>query len=99
MASSVSVHDVAALAGVSIGTVSNVLNRPEKVTVVCQGQGGHPQFDRFIHQPVDPAASVQKAVVRVDMEMDEIRVNRRHSGTPKTASPQAQGSMTKKPLT
>jgi LacI family transcriptional regulator len=31
MASSVSVHDVAALAGVSIGTVSNVLNRPEKV--------------------------------------------------------------------
>ena len=29
---SASVKDVAALAGVSVGTVSNVLNRPEKVS-------------------------------------------------------------------
>ena len=28
-----SVKDVAALAGVSVGTVSNVMNRPEKVSI------------------------------------------------------------------
>ena len=35
---SASVKDVAALAGVSVGTVSNVLNRPQKVSAEVTGR-------------------------------------------------------------
>jgi hypothetical protein len=46
----------------------------KQVAVIGEGQGRHPELPRPVHQPVDPAAAVQKAVVRVDMEVDEVLV-------------------------
>jgi len=46
----------------------------KQVAVVGEREGGHPELARPVRQPVDPAASVQEAVVRMDMEVDEVLV-------------------------
>ena len=48
--------------------------------MVGEGQRAHAQFDRPVHQPVDPAGAVEQAVVAMDVEMDEIFVGGRHGG-------------------
>ena len=53
--SSISVRDVAALAGVSVGTVSNVLNRPEKVS---------PQALQRVHDAIDKLGFVRNDAAR-----------------------------------
>ena len=55
------------------------INRAEQIAVVGQGQGAHAELARPLGQLVDPAGPVQQAVVRMDMEMDEILVSLRHA--------------------
>ena len=61
----VGVKDVAALAGVSLGTVSNVLNRPDRVSADDPGQGrvGDGRA-RLRAQRVGPAAARRAAAAR-----------------------------------
>jgi hypothetical protein len=40
--------------------------------VVGEGQGGHTQLYCLCHRLVQPAHTVQEAVVGVEMEMDEV---------------------------
>jgi LacI family transcriptional regulator len=51
----ISVRDVAALAGVSVGTVSNVLNRPDKVS---------PQAAQRVHDAIDKLGFVRNDAAR-----------------------------------
>ncbi|BDZ52168.1 LacI family transcriptional regulator [Frondihabitans sucicola] len=60
----VSVRDVAALAGVSVGTVSNVLNRPEKVS---------PSSVQRVHDAIDKLGFVRNDAAR------QLRAGRSHS--------------------
>lgn len=60
----VSVRDVAALAGVSVGTVSNVLNRPEKVS---------PAAVKRVHDAIDKLGFVRNDAAR------QLRAGRSHS--------------------
>lgn len=53
------------------------LDRAKEIAVVGDGQRAHSQFGGPVHQPVDSAAAVEQAVVRVDVEMDEIFVDGR----------------------
>ena len=52
-------------------------DRAVEVAVVGQREGGHAERGGPVHQPVDPAGSIQQAVVAVDVEMDEIFVGGR----------------------
>ena len=51
------------------------LDRPVEIAVVRERHGTHPQFLGPFHEPVDPAAAVEQAVVSVDVQMDEILVS------------------------
>jgi hypothetical protein len=51
----------------------------KQVAVVGEREGAHPELARPVRQPVDPAGPVQQAVVRVDVEMDEILVGGGHA--------------------
>ena len=46
----------------------------KQVAMVRERKGAHPELARPFGQLVDPAGPVQQAVVRVDMEMDEVLV-------------------------
>lgn len=72
-----------------------------EVAVVRQRQGVHPQSRGPVHQAVNPAGSVEEAVVAMDMKMDEARVGRHSpSGKASRASAQAWKPIAaKKPLT
>lgn len=61
---SVSVKDVAALAGVSVGTVSNVLNRPEKVSA---------EITTRVHAAIEKLGFVRNGAAR------QLRAGRSHS--------------------
>jgi hypothetical protein len=56
------------------------LDRAVEIAVIGEGDGGHAELDRAVHQPVDPAAAVEQAVVGVDVEVDEVFVGGRHGG-------------------
>ena len=49
------------------------LLRREQIAVVGDGNGGHSAARRFIHQFLDIAGAVEKAVVRVQVQMNETR--------------------------
>ena len=53
------------------------VDRPEKIPVVGERQRLHAQPGGAVHQAVDAAGAVEQAVVRVDVEMDEIGVGGR----------------------
>jgi hypothetical protein len=51
----------------------------KQVAMIGQRERGHPELARPVGQPVDPACPVQEAVIRMDMEMDEILLDGRHA--------------------
>ncbi len=46
--------------------------------MVGEGERGHAEGNGAVHEPVDPAGTVEQAVVGMDVKMDEILVGRRH---------------------
>ncbi len=56
-------------------------DRAVEIAMVGERDGGHAEYDRPVHQPVDAAAAVEQAEVGVDVEMDEILIDGRHGGT------------------
>ena len=67
--------DLAAEDGLDPGLLGRLeeLDRPEDVAVVGQGHGAHAVPGRGLAQGVDAHGPVQNAVLRMVVEMDEIR--------------------------
>ena len=58
--------------------------------MIRQGQGRHAELAGFVRELVDTARPVQQAVIRVDVEVDEILVGRGHRGLTKISAGDAQ---------
>ena len=58
--------------------------------MIGERQGAHPELARPLGQLVYPARPVQEAVVRVDVEVDEVLVGRGHAGLTKISAADAQ---------
>jgi hypothetical protein len=61
-----------------------------QIAMIGEGQGGHSQLRRAVHQPVYAAGSVEQAVVAVNVKMDEIFIDRWQGNLTKAAGPQEQ---------
>lgn len=82
----VSVREVAALAGVSLGTVSNVLNRPDKVA---------PATVERVQRAIDQLGFVRKD--SLDSHASE-GLHWRHSGAPSHGPSRPCGTSRRRPL-
>lgn len=60
-----------------LGGLAPEIKKPEKVSVVSDGNGFLPERRGAIHESVNAAATIKEAIIGMDVQVDKIRAGRR----------------------
>jgi len=62
------------------------IDKPEKVAVIGDRQGLHPELHCAVHQPVYSASPVQQAVIGMNVQVDKFLVAQSHTSSIQTTT-------------